>query len=332
MNNANVMDQTISGNAHLSEREREVLSALSLNGRLGLTALARGLNLSKQVLNYHLKSLESKGVINGYHAIVDVYNLGLAHYRVFVKYQDLDQGQEKELLAALSAMPQISWLTLLDGDFDLEFVVWAESVLAFAEVFNRVRDLYGRFFQEKYFSLATTVEYLPLRLSLAVTAAASIISGGQGTGFVPDELDRRILGLLNTDGRLTTTRLAALCQVPLKQIRKRLDDLTKNRIILGFDFKLDHRRIGLTYRKVLLKLQDPADSRVEAISAYLRSLPEVIFLVRTIGSYDFEFELLSPSNEAFYETMKEFRCRFRADIKSHNSVIVHQELKFGRLP
>jgi hypothetical protein len=54
--------------------------------------------------------------------------------------------------------------------------------------------------------------------------------------------------------------------------------------------------------------------------------------VRTIGGYDFEFELLSPSNEAFYETMKEFRCRFRADIKSHNSVIVNQELKFGRLP
>ncbi len=319
-------------NPHLSEREREILSALSLNGRLGLTALAGRLKLSKQALNYHLKSLEQKGVINGFHAIVDVHRLGLAHFRVFVKFQNLEREKEEELLIFLANLPQVSWLTLLDGDFDLEFVVWAESVPAFAGVFEQISDRYGRFFHEKYFSLATTVEYLPLRLSSRVSPAEPIISGGCPSPFNADELDWKLLGLLNTDGRLAATRLAALCRAPLKQVRKRFEDLCAGRIILGFDFKLDHRRIGLSYRKVLLKLQDPAESRLAALSSYLRDHPEVIFLVRTIGAYDFEFELLSRSNEAFYSFMKDFRSRFRSDIRSHNSVIVHQELKFGRLP
>ena len=113
--------------------------------------------------------------------------------------------------------------------------------------------------------------------------------------------------------------------------RNRLQGLLASRVIIGFGLKIDHKLLGLTYRKVLLKLNTPSQERIDRIVAYLRSRGSVIFLVKTIGAYDFEFELLTESNEEFYHFMRAFRSRFAGDIKFHSNVIVHDELKYGQL-
>src|SRR5512146_2097132 len=107
----------------LAAKDKAILAELGLDARRNLTQLAHTVNLSKQVVSYRIKQLEKMQVIRGYHAIPDVYRLGKAHFRVFVKYHQLSRETEAGLIRELSRCPEISWLTLLDGDFDLEFVV-----------------------------------------------------------------------------------------------------------------------------------------------------------------------------------------------------------------
>jgi Lrp/AsnC family transcriptional regulator, leucine-responsive regulatory protein len=316
----------------LAPKDKAILAELGLDARQNLTGLARKVHLSKQVVSYRIKQLERMKIIRGYHAIPDVYRLGKAHFRVFVKYHQLDTETEARLIRELSRCAEVSWLTLLDGDFDLEFVVWSDNIMEFDSVYNEILSRFGRHFYEKYFSIGTRVEYLPLRfLSPERRPGRSLVFGGSYRQGVLSDVDKKLLYEINRNGRISMAELARKSGVSVPAARSHLQGLLKSGVIIGFGIKIDHRRLGLTYRKVLLKLNDPAKGRIDRISAYLRRQESVIFLVKTIGAYDFEFELLTESNEEFYHFMKEFRSRFAADIRSHNTVIVHDELKYGQL-
>ncbi len=316
----------------LASKDRAILAALGLDARQNLTELARKVHLSKQVVSYRIKQLEKMRIIRGYHAIPDVYRLGKAHFRVFVKYHRLDREREAAMIRELSRCPEISWLTLLDGDFDLEFVVWSDHIMEFERIYDAILARFGRFFHEKYFSIGTRVEYLPLRfLNPGDTAGRGLVFGGDYDRLSLDGQENRILYEANHNGRISLADLAKKLGISVQVTRNRLQELLDSGVIIGFGLKIDHNRLGLTYRKVLLKLNTPARERIDRMAAFLRRQQSVIFLVKTIGAYDFEFELLTESNEEFYHFMKVFRSHFAADIKFHSNVIVHDELKYGQL-
>ena len=316
----------------LAPKDRSILAELGLDARQNLTELAKKVNLSKQVVSYRIKQLERIKIIRGYHAIPDIYRLGKAHFRVFVKYHQLDEKTEARLVRELSRCPEISWLTLLDGDFDLEFVVWSDHIMEFERIYDDILARFGSYFQEKYFSIGTRVEYLPFRfLHPDSTPGRALVFGGAYDRRQLNEQDKRILYETNHNGRISLAELADKLGISVGVARNRLQGLVESRVIIGFGLKIDHKRLGLTYRKVLLKLNTPAKERIDRIAAHLRRQPQVIFLVKTIGAYDFEFELLTESNAEFYHFMKAFRSHFAADIKGYNSVIVYDELKYGQL-
>jgi Lrp/AsnC family transcriptional regulator, leucine-responsive regulatory protein len=316
----------------LSPKDRAILAELGLNARQNLTALARRVHLSKQVVSYRIKQLEKMKVIRGYHAIPDIYRLGKAHFRVFVKYHQLDGETEAGLIRELARSPEISWLTLLDGDFDLEFVVWSDNIIKFEEIYDEILTRFGRYFQEKYFSIGTRVEYLPLSfLNRRARSRQGLVFGGTFGQSLLDNQDKRILYEINRNGRISLADLAKKLAISVPVARNRMQELLNSGVVIGFGLKIDHKRLGLTYRKVLLKLNTPSKERINRIGAYLRRQEGVIFLVKTIGAYDFEFELLTESNEEFYHFMKAFRSEFAAEIKFHSNVIVHDELKYGQI-
>ncbi len=316
----------------LAPKDKAILAELGLDARQNLTGLARKVHLSKQVVSYRIKQLEKMNIIRGYHAIPDVYRLGKAHFRVFVKYHQLNTETEARLVRELSRCPEISWLTLLDGDFDLEFVVWSGNIMQFEAIYDEILARFGRYFHEKYFSIGTRVEYLPLRfLNPGGRAGRSLVFGGTYDQRNLNDQDKKILYELNRNGRISLADLAKKLAISVPVVKSRLKEFLESGVIIGFGMKIDHKRLGLTYRKVLLKLNIPAKEKIDRITAYLRRQESVIFLVKTIGAYDFEFELLTESNEEFYHFMKAFRSRFAADIKFHSNVIVHDELKYGQL-
>jgi len=315
----------------IDARDMKILQALSLEARASLTRLARRIGTSKQVLSYRLKQLERKKIIRGYHAIPNLAALGLVHYRVFLKYQGMTVEGEQVLIDRLKKQKGIAWLTLLEGDFDLEFVVWAKRLEDFSGIYEEILEEFGSSFQEKYFSVATRLEYLSARFLNGEEKASILAIGDQDGRHDPDELDRCILTGLNRDGRMSLASLARACRVPAAAVKARLNSMLEKKVIIGFGLKMNHNLIGFTYRKVFLKLNDHSQETQKKLWKYLRQQRNVVFILKTIGGYDMEFEVMTASNEEFYNLMRDFRSRFAAEIKLTHSVIVHDELKYGLL-
>ncbi len=317
----------------LTQRERQVLYHLSLCGRASLTELGRQVGLSKQAVSYILHRLESAKVISSYYAVIDIYRLGMTHFRVFLKLHKIKSHEEEELRRYLTDHPGISWVLYLEGDYDLYFVSWSRDIIQFQSVLDDVISRFGNFIQEKSFSVATHIEYLPYGFLLDPPLAPSR-SLHFGTARADCELsasDRRLLMRLNQEGRASQKVRAAQLDLSPSTVRNRIQKLEDQGIIIGYNVRIDFARVGYLYQKVLLKLNDTSAPTLERIRDYLKAQTGVIYLLRTIGPYDFEFELITRSGETGYDIIKELRLHFPHAIHSTGVTIIKGEPKFEAL-
>jgi Lrp/AsnC family leucine-responsive transcriptional regulator len=228
----------------------------------------------------------------------------------------------------LVSHPKIVWAVYFDGDLDAAFVTWSNNIREFEEVYDDVNRSFGMYLQEKYFSIATRIDYLRYKFLNNRNDTSSLVFGDCYGHYKLDDLDRKILNDLNRNGRMTLVELANKYNSSAKVIKTRIDRLIKNEIIIGFNVKINHILLGYSHRKVLLKLNDI--SKEKKLSAYLKNHKNVIYLVKTIGDYDFEFELMTESNEQFHNIIRELRSVFAEDIKEYTTVIHHAEPKSGQ--
>ncbi len=320
-------------NIKISDKDKELLFHLSLNGRLSQTELSSKMDMSKQAVSYRLKRLEDVGIIQKYYAITNIYNLGQTHYRVFIKLQNITPEKEAELNKFLINHPSISWVLYLDGDYDIFFVLWCSNIIEFEKIYDQIIDRFGKYFMQKNFSIVTRIEYLHFRFLRPTNEQppSPLIFGAGFKNAVIDETDRNLLNYLNRNCRITANSLAEKLGLSTRMVNKRINALIQNNIIIGFNIKMDFSQAGYTYQKILLQLNVTSDEKLAELKNHLRKNPSVIYLLKTIGPYDFEFELITRDQRECYETVKDLRFKFGDIITGYDMVIMKKEPKYEHL-
>jgi Lrp/AsnC family leucine-responsive transcriptional regulator len=101
----------------LDRIDRELLSALSRDGRRPAADLAKELGLSRQAVTERIRDLERRGVIRGYRADVDPAALGLTvRAQLRLALDGSAPQKEKEVLRRLTASPLVRSLYRVSGE------------------------------------------------------------------------------------------------------------------------------------------------------------------------------------------------------------------------
>lgn len=120
-----------------------------------------------------------------------------------------------------------------------------------------------------------------------------------------DEADRAIIELLQADGRMPYTRVAAevgLTEGAIRQRVQRLTDLGVMQIVAVTDpLSLGVRRVAMVGVRVT--------GDVEQTAAALAELPEVEYLIATSGRYDAMFEVIVDDDENLMRLLSSLRRR-----------------------
>ncbi len=90
----------------LEDTDREILRALSKDGRLSFTDLAEQVGLSVSAAHQRVRRLEQRGIIRGYTAGVDADRLGLS-LTAFVSIKPIDPAAPDDAPARLSHLGAI---------------------------------------------------------------------------------------------------------------------------------------------------------------------------------------------------------------------------------
>ncbi|WP_347310663.1 Lrp/AsnC family transcriptional regulator [Defluviimonas sp. SAOS-178_SWC] len=96
-----------------------ILRALSEDGRMSVTELARRIGLTKTPTQARVKRLEETGVIAGYRAVLNPIRMGLAHVAyVEVRLSDTREAALQAFNKAVRGMPEIEECHMMAAGFD----------------------------------------------------------------------------------------------------------------------------------------------------------------------------------------------------------------------
>lgn len=142
-----------------------------------------------------------------------------------------------------------------------------------------------------------------------------------------DEIDRRILQVLQTEGRLPNSELADRVGLSATPCLRRVRGLEQAGVITGYRATLDHNRIGLGLTVLVgVKVDGHRDENASAIQKAFRGMPEVIACYLVSGEFDFLLQVVVP-DLASYERLLMGRLLKLPMIKDIRSTFVIRTVK-----
>jgi DNA-binding Lrp family transcriptional regulator len=318
--------------AELDAKDRRILWELELDARRNNAEIGKRVGLSREVVAYRINRLMQEGVIEYFQTVINVGKLGYVNFRVYLRLEDITAGEEEELRDYLGKHPKVWWIALAEGRWDIDFAFWARGVYEFYEFWNEFMGGYKRFLQERQISIYTYLVHFRRSFLLGkkhrdMTEAASV--GGKEAADA-DELDLKILRILGPNGRMPTIEIAKKVKSSPKVIAYRIKRLEREGVILGYKPMLNLKRIGYEYYKIDVRLRDT--KVLKKAEAWAASNPNVVYIDRTIGGTDFEFDVNVRSPKELDELMQEFRNLLGEAIRDTEYFRVITELKIIYMP
>jgi DNA-binding Lrp family transcriptional regulator len=120
-----------------------------------------------------------------------------------------------------------------------------------------------------------------------------------------DAIDRRIVALLQDDGRMTLTHLAESVRLSVSRCQRRVRALEEDGVIRGYRAVVDPAALGLGFEVLVFAALDRPDS-VEAFDTAIADIPQIIEAQRLFGEPDYLMRVVSadlPAYQQLYESV-----------------------------
>ena len=150
----------------MDEYDRKILSVLSVEGRISMTALGERVGLSKTPVTARVKRLEEEGVITGYRATLSASKLGVEHIAFLeVKLSDTREKVLDAFNQAVRAIPEVEACHMIAGGFDYLIKVRTSDIFAYRQVLGeQLSRLPNVASTSTYISMQSVVDTAPIDL------------------------------------------------------------------------------------------------------------------------------------------------------------------------
>ena len=316
----------------LDAKDKAILYCLDQDARQANSIIAKKTRLSKEVVNYRIKRLLDQKIIRGFYAIIDNSKLDYMVFRVFIRFQDVDIDKEKEILRYLRKLNSVGWVVLLEEVYDLAILIWAKNVFEFKEIFDKILEEHGSYFQDSFVTIITQIHHYMNNYIYDQNDLFERVIGGKTKAVALDDLDMQILWFLSKNAREPLLNMANKLKVAPNTIKQRIKNLKDKKVIVGFKAKIDIGQLGYHNYKIFLKLADVNPSVRLKLKEYLKLNNNVTHVTEAIGRADLEFEIKVRSSKELRNNLKELRRNFGQLIRHYRTVVVNKEYMVDYFP
>ena len=309
----------------LDKKDKELLTLLYLNSRMSFTQLGKKLKLSSSAVERRMRQLKDAGVISLLFADVNLAKLGFKAYRIYLKFDVLDAKTEKEILALFEIYPRTLWGVVCEGAYDVLWRLVARDEIEVENAVNLMTEKFGRKIVEK--TVATTTYQTYLSWNRAFEGARHPEFPLERVAPVEklDDTDMKILASLYNDARATTVDIAKSVGLTPDAVNYRIKRLTKSGFILGYTAWYDAKKLGLEYYKILIGFRSMTQDKEKQFLDFCLEHDNVIFLNKTIGSWDIEVDILVEDTIELHKFITDIKTKFGHMIGNHQYISAIEE-------
>ena len=125
-----------------------------------------------------------------------------------------------------------------------------------------------------------------------------------------DATDRRILGVLQKDCRITNAELSDRVNLSPSACHRRVQRLEEDGVIAGYVALLDARRMGKpTTVFVEITLQSQAEDLLDAFEREVSRIPDILECHLMAGTADYLIKIMAEDTEDFARIHRQFLSR-----------------------
>jgi len=189
--------------------DKKILYQLDLNGRATYSEIGKKIKLSKQAVKERVNQLEKIGVIKQYFALIDIHRMGYTFYRLDLRFQNLTESKEKEIIDYILKLPKVIWVAEIHGKWDLAVVFLTKDIIEIDNNIKKINWKFNQYISDKSFCVATThVRYKYGFLLNKEKEEEAIFMGRELKDTTLSLVEREILSLFSKDGRISITKIS----------------------------------------------------------------------------------------------------------------------------
>jgi DNA-binding Lrp family transcriptional regulator len=129
--------QTVGGEPiKIDKIDYDILNELAENARISLIELSKKLHCSSQSVDYRIKNLMRKGIIQGFHVGIDTAKIGFHEFKVDIWLKDLPK--RKQIWNYIKYNPYVTFINTSAGYADLEIEFTVEDTDKLHEIMEEV--------------------------------------------------------------------------------------------------------------------------------------------------------------------------------------------------
>ncbi|MEW8015239.1 MAG: Lrp/AsnC family transcriptional regulator [Candidatus Sedimenticola endophacoides] len=149
-----------------------------------------------------------------------------------------------------------------------------------------------------------------------------------------DRYDRRILEVLQEEGRISNQELAERIGLSQSPCLRRVRALEESGLISGYRAMLDARKLGLTLMALIhISMDRHTPERFEQFDAAVRALPEVLECLLITGQdADYQLKVIVRDMEAYQQLLLNRITRIPGVTGVHSSFVMRHAVVRTALP
>ncbi len=307
----------------LDIKDRKILYELDLDARQSAQQIAKKVGLSKDAVNYRIHRFLSQGVIREFRTVLNTLSLGYMHFNTLMRFRNVTDALRKEVIEFCKTHQKIIWCVTCYGNWDLGVSFLAQDLHEYDNFLQEFLHSFGQDIHEKI---------MFLMIDSPTYTREYFVRGKEGKQFrykvaqktEIDMFEQKLLSLLSHHGREESVQIARQLATSVDIVRYRIKKLEGSGIIQGFRAAIDIEKLGYSYFKILLSLNDVTLEREKTLREFCRRHPNIIQFIKYLGQYEIQLEVeIEP--EHIYQLIDELRNTFSAIIKTYEVLRLREE-------
>ncbi len=319
----------------LDMKDRKIMYQLDIDSRQSNSEIAKKVGLSKQVVGFRIKRLLAEKIISSFYSVIDISKLGFTIHKNFLRLQNLNREKEKELVGFLTHHPHIVWVASCDGKFDLAFGTWAKDMDFLDKTITELNKKFGEFIAERQIATIIQGNYF-IRDYLAHKEKPSTYRSSF-FGSIPlpvkmDNNDWKILALLGKNARTSVVDMTAEVKLSVDAIAQRIKKLENSGVIQHYNIVPNESKYPYLHYKVLVGFRNISEERERSLREYCRINQNIVYIVKSLGPWEFEIDMEVENTEQFREIMMSIKTAFSDILKDYSALHIYQVHKYNFCP
>ena len=302
-------------------KDRRLLSLLDMDARAPMKAIARKARLSRQVAEYRVRRLKERGIASGAYAIFDSCAAGFKWYRVILSLCNITKSEKEALMRDLEKNRFIFWLGEVGGNWDIAMNFICRDHFQFNQIFEEFMQRHGKHVKRHEILIYIDVHDLSRGYILPSDAPRQEFYHAMGSGppLDLDGTDKGIIRLLSKDAAASDSWIAKRLRISAGTVRGHIRRMKEKKLILGFRLFMNPSKLGYRSHMAFFEINSLEPRKEREMLEYLKSVPNVTFVVRQLGKWRFGMEIETMTEEEFQEIFVGIRSRFSDTINGYES-------------